>query len=85
VHPAYAHFRPRGGQRGNARRLLTDRPSLAQRLERARASLQEEFRGITATGTAEPGLFEIRPTGVSTEPIRAAAEAYLASLDNPQA
>jgi hypothetical protein len=83
MQPAYAHFRPRGGQRGNARRL-TDRPSLLQRLERASASVQEEFRGITATGALEPGLFELRPTGFSTEPIRAAAEAYLASLNDAQ-
>ncbi|MGQ0734045.1 MAG: DUF3500 domain-containing protein [Acidobacteriota bacterium] len=42
------------------------------------------FRGITATGTLEPGLFPIRATGVSTEPVRAAAAAFLASLTPDQ-
>jgi hypothetical protein len=42
--------------------------------------LAEPFRGITTNGTATPGLFPIRSTGVSTEPVRKAADAFLASL-----
>ncbi len=46
--------------------------------------LAEPFKGITADGNIEPGLFPIQSTGVSTEPVRNAAEAFLASLSNVQ-
>ena len=42
--------------------------------------LAEPFKGITTNGKVEPGLFSIKSTGVSTEPVRKAAEAYMASL-----
>jgi hypothetical protein len=38
------------------------------------------FKGITTNGEIVPGLFEIQPSGVSTEPIRNAAEAFMATL-----
>ena len=41
--------------------------------------LAEPFRGITATGKVEPGLFPVRSTGVSTGPVREAARAFLAA------
>lgn len=44
------------------------------------AGLAESFKGITAAGAVEPGLFALRSTGVSTEPVRVAAAAFLASL-----
>jgi hypothetical protein len=44
----------------------------------------EPFRGITTDGSVIPGLFPIRATGVTTEPIREAAQAFLASLDPAQ-
>ena len=34
------------------------------------------FKGITANGQVEPGLFGLKSTGVSTEPVRKAAEAF---------
>ena len=46
--------------------------------------LREPFLGITADGEIEPGLFRIEATGVSTEPIRDAAVAFLASLTPEQ-
>ena len=46
--------------------------------------LAEPFRGITAKGQAEPGLFKIKSTGVSTEPVRAAAAAFLGALTEEQ-
>jgi len=46
--------------------------------------LADPFRGITTSGKIEPGLFPIRSTGVSTEPVRVAAAAFLASLNNEQ-
>jgi hypothetical protein len=46
--------------------------------------LAEPFRGLTRNGEVEPGLFAIRSTGVSTAPVRKAAEAFLASLSAEQ-
>jgi hypothetical protein len=46
--------------------------------------LAEPFRGITTNGTIVPGLFPVRSTGVSTEPVRRAAEAFLAALSAGQ-
>lgn len=46
--------------------------------------LAEPFRGVTAKGTVEPGLFTIKSTGVTTEPVRKAAEAFLAALNEDQ-
>jgi hypothetical protein len=47
---------------------------------REAAALAEPFRGITTNGRVQPGLFPIRSTGVSTEPVRKAAVAFLAAL-----
>jgi Protein of unknown function (DUF3500) len=49
-----------------------------------KAGLAEPFKGITADGQVETGLFPIRSTGVSTEPVRKAAEAFLAGLTPAQ-
>lgn len=46
--------------------------------------LAEPFKGITTDGKVVPGLFPIQSAGVSTEPVRNAAEAFLASLSNVQ-
>jgi Protein of unknown function (DUF3500) len=46
--------------------------------------LASAFRGITTNGTVLPNLFEIAPTGVSTEPVRNAAEKFIASLTSVQ-
>jgi hypothetical protein len=47
-------------------------------------ALAEPFRGITSNGQVEPGLFSIRSTGVSTEPVRRAAQTFLAALTPDQ-
>ena len=44
------------------------------------ARVAQPFKGITADGVIAPGLFKIEKTGVSTRPLKAAAEAFLASL-----
>jgi len=44
----------------------------------------DPFVGIRIGDAMEPGLFEIRSTGVSTAPVRAAAQAFLASLSPEQ-
>ena len=46
--------------------------------------LAEPFKGLTADGTVEPNLFAIRSTGVSTEPVRKAADSWLAVLSAEQ-
>jgi hypothetical protein len=46
--------------------------------------LAEPFKGITTNGTIETGLFPIRSTGVSTKPVKIAAESFLAGLTPPQ-
>ena len=46
--------------------------------------LAEPFRGITRNGQVEPGLFTLKSTGVSTAPVRAAADAFLRSLTAAQ-
>lgn len=46
--------------------------------------LGEPFRGITTNGTAEQGLYTIKSTGVTTEPVRKAAGGFLAALNDDQ-
>ncbi len=46
--------------------------------------LAEAFRGITTNGSIESGLFAIKSTGVSTEPVQKAAEQFLRTLTEPQ-
>lgn len=48
------------------------------------AQLDVPFRGITANGTIEPNLFQIRKTGVSTAPVIKATEQFLAALTPDQ-
>jgi hypothetical protein len=57
-------------------------PTLAQR---GGAPQQlEAFKGITTSGTIEAGLFPIRASGVTTKPVREAAEQFLKSLTDEQ-
>jgi hypothetical protein len=46
--------------------------------------LAEAFKGITTNGELVTGLFPVRSTGVSTEPVRVAAEKFLAALSDEQ-
>jgi len=69
---------------------LAQGPSdLAERFRRMssnaeRQGLAEPFKGMTADGNVVRGLFPIQSTGVSTEPVRNAAERFLASLTGGQ-
>jgi Protein of unknown function (DUF3500) len=61
------------------------RAAFAQRSKDAETSgLAEPFKGVTTDGTVQPGLYQIRSTGVSTEPVRQAAVAFLAALTPEQ-
>jgi hypothetical protein len=46
--------------------------------------LAKPFRGVAIDGKIEKGLFPIRSTGVSTAPVREAAESFLAVLSAEQ-
>ena len=46
--------------------------------------LAEPFKGITANGAIASGLFAVRSTGVSTGPVRKAADDLLAALSGGQ-
>jgi len=46
--------------------------------------LASPFRGITSNGEITPGLFQISPTGVSTEAVRNAAVKFIDSLTGAQ-
>jgi hypothetical protein len=64
-------------------------PDMAERYRKMSADyekkgLAEPFKGITTNGTVEAGLFDLHSTGVSTEPVRHAAERFLASLTKEQ-
>jgi hypothetical protein len=50
--------------------------------EAEQEGLASPFRGITTNGDVMPGLFQISPSGVSTEPVRNAAEKFIASLNS---
>lgn len=53
-------------------------------IESEKKGLAEPFKGITTNGTVMPGLYQIHSTGVSTEPVRKAAAAFLAALTEQQ-
>jgi len=62
---------------------------VAERFRRMSEDYEKEglaapFKGITTNGELVPGLFEIRPSGASTEPLRNASEAFIASLTSVQ-
>ena len=59
-------------------------PGLEQYLRTAEAALSEPFKGVTTDGLCVPGLFPIRVTGISVQPLLEAALAYIASLSADQ-
>jgi hypothetical protein len=60
-------------------------PAAAQASQDGRAQQQlEPFRGVTTDSVVIPGLFRIEATGVSTEPVRAAARRFVDALDATQ-
>lgn len=52
--------------------------------ELEKAAIAEPFVGVTVDGVVEEGLFSIETTGVSTEPVKEAALAFLAGLTEEQ-
>jgi len=56
------------------------RPRRVSLEEQEKLAIAEGFKGLTTDGKVVPGLFGIKSTGVSTEPVRKAAEAFLNGL-----
>lgn len=70
---------------GTAQAQNTDFPVWALNVkknfaEAERKALNEEFIGVRTEEGLEPGLYKIEATGVSTAPVVAAADAFLATL-----
>jgi hypothetical protein len=75
------HQRPVVSARATPEKL----PETLQRyLASAEASLAQPFKGITADGRPVRALFPLAPTGVSAQPIKDAADAFVASLTEEQ-
>lgn len=64
--------------------LAQGRDPLAGLTDEQKRELATPFTGVTTNGTVDAGLFSIRHTGVSTAPIRAAAQALLNGLTAQQ-
>ena len=71
---------------GSAAFAQSDRVARFPAMSRAaeEQGLAEPFKGITTNGEVVKGLFPLRSTGVSTEPVRIAAEKFLAALSEEQ-
>jgi len=80
--PSGLRLRQRAAVSGRARAALP--PNLQRYADTGEALIAEPFRGVTADGPAVAGLFPLQPTGVSTRPLRDAAEGFLASLGDEQ-
>jgi hypothetical protein len=62
---------------------------IAERFRRMSEDYEKEglaapFKGITTSGEVMPGLFEVKPTRVSTAPVRSAAAAFIETLNPVQ-
>jgi len=65
---------------GQTQSRIFSRPLPEQDVKR----LNEPFVGVTTDGKVAPGLFAIKSTGVSTRPVKLAAENFLKSLSEEQ-
>jgi hypothetical protein len=80
-----AGLRPRRRPPLSGRALPAPLPEFLRRyMQQGEASVADPFKGITIDGRVIPDLFSIQPTGVPTQPIKDAAEAFLASLSTQQ-
>src|SRR3954447_12785135 len=77
-------LKPRERHATPSRRPFNLPPRLQEMLDHGKAAIAQPLVGITADGTPEPGCFALQPTGVSTGPIRAAADAWLTALTPEQ-
>lgn len=73
---------PQAGIQVSARSQGQDRTERFRRMshDAETRGLAEPFKGITTNGQVIPGLFAVRSTRVSTEPVRKAADTFLDAL-----
>ncbi|MGB7947659.1 MAG: DUF3500 domain-containing protein [Candidatus Binatia bacterium] len=76
-------FPPAFSEARNKRPLMT-KGGPPNYVQNSLAAAAEPFKGITTDGTIVPDLFPIQKTGVSTQSLREAAEAFLGSLTPEQ-
>ena len=63
----------------------SQRPGVGNRFRQLeQQTLAEGFKGLTTNGKPQEGLFALEQTGVSTKPVRIAAQAFLAGLTDKQ-
>ena len=73
------------GLPGNAQRAVPPAEDpFAAYMRQAEAALAEPFKGITTDGNLVPNLYSIKSKKISTEPVRRAADALIATLSNQQ-
>ena len=77
-------FHVRQRNRTPAREPFPLPPPLQRMLDLGKATLAAPFKGVTADGTATPGLFRLEKTGHSLQPVVDAARAFLMSLPPDQ-
>ena len=78
-------FRIRNRPVVSGRRLDPDMSDqMRTNLSNAEAQIAEPFKGLTTDGRVVPGLYSLQQAGPSTESMKQAADAWLASLDAGQ-
>jgi len=83
IDPRTRGFHETCNQRGPGRPLFT-KGGPPNYIEKSLAAAAEPFKGITSDGVVIPNLYGLHKTGVSTDVIRGAAEAFLFSLTTDQ-
>jgi hypothetical protein len=76
----FADFKLRPRPSTSARAFPAGSEFLLKYRDEGETRIAQPFKGITTNGVVAPGLFKIERTGVSTTPIKDAADAFLASL-----
>jgi hypothetical protein len=59
-------------------------PELRAKVDWRRRAADEPFRGVSSTGTVQPGLIRLDPSGVDLRAMRTAVGEYLSALDEKQ-
>ena len=77
-------LRPRNRGFTPARKPFPMPPNLQRMFDRGIADLAQPFRGVTTDGKVAPGLFKVRKTGLSLQPVLDAARNYLQALTPTQ-
>jgi hypothetical protein len=77
-------FRPRERRGGNALKPFPLPDVLQKMLDRGKAEMAAPFKGVTTNGEAINGLFPIKKTGISLQPVVEAAQLFLKMLTPEQ-